>query len=617
MADELLQKYGVPESRDPQADDDILGKYGVGKKADVVPKGDGRGPMKGPVKSVTELPGSFWDALTSPPEDAGAKAMFESMNAMGGYVRSGVAEAAKRIASLGQEGIGSEAWKKTRQGNAPTTDAYLPADMPGRGIVGFAGDVVSDPFNSVLGGPKYLTKPQRPSVWNALLMNAKEPVQPLLGAGSLLLRNPISSGLREAGKRVFRMPFKNADARVSLRFRGAEDKFGPRPYSDYLWNEGDPLTGGFRKTNQELKGDLKGLKQEAYQDMVTEMGPVGDIDLAPKFTEARTNAGDRAIQDERYRIQQLAAEKAVNDIKSRQPKPDGSIPITEAEAARLEAEVAKARAKAYSDALDAFEDPVAREYFSMMASRAEDAFAKTQKKRFRQGIRGEANEREAAIAALKEAVPDLAGMIDENAHRFSTGDQKAAVEFFDQVINDAFAGPRSVDEFQGLTTTYGRNAAGSEPMKSSGYVEGNRVNSKTANNMGVRKNLADLLVDHVEAAATKAEGSLEAGSAARERMLDAKRRYSIMARGEPEALKTIEQAEKAPIFSKIDAFTAASVPFKPWLAVPWMAAKSSQVLNRFPRAATGTGKLLNDVGRSGLWDSMLRRKLLDEATIED
>lgn len=165
---ELLKKYGVQpaastatkqnggdrvveaakdDSRQPQAATDLLAKYGVAKPAEQ--EKPGRGPKGGPVKSAWELPGRFWDDLTTPPENSSAKAMMQTMDSAGGYVRSGLADVAKRIATLGQngfdlkkaaayggnpiaallagggEGLSTEDWKATRSGNAPSLRKHL------------------------------------------------------------------------------------------------------------------------------------------------------------------------------------------------------------------------------------------------------------------------------------------------------------------------------------------------------------------------------------------------------------------------------------------------------------------------------------------------------------
>jgi hypothetical protein len=622
------------DSRQPQAATDFRSKYGIGKK-----EAPAKGPRGGPV-SLSGLPGRFWDELVSPPENNSAKAMFETMDAAGGYVRSGIAEAAKRLATLGQngfdtkkaaayagnplamllagagEGLGPETWRDVRHGKAPSMRQHLAdAGMDGVGgaVTGFAADVITDPMNAMFAGVTKV-KPTNISPWNALAQNAMQPIAPITSAVSAM--RPVGNAIQNLGKRVFRMPFKNADARVALKFRGAEGKVGPHEYSNYLFNDGQYRTGGFRKTNQEIKADLKGLKQGSFERMRGETGDLPDIDLSPEFTRAREAAGKQAVADRTDEIFDMVGQRTDRKTKKAQKPAEPNQLATADDIDRLDTEALLKRQEAYRRAGEMLKDPAAKQYFEILARQAQDAFERTTKANLRRGVRGGKNQLEDTVSRLKEAMPELAGMIDENHARFASGDQEAALKFFDQIINDGLHGPRTAEDFQGLITTYGRNAAGSEPMKSSGFIETNRVNTKTANNMGVRKDLSEILEDKVMDAAEAAQGTL-AGHEAVGRFKQAKRDYGLLARGEPEALKTLEQAEKAPMFSKLDALAAATIPFKPVVGLPWAAAKGFQMLNRLPRVGTGVGMLLNETGKSNIWDNMVRRGLLDQALREE
>jgi hypothetical protein len=193
-------------------------------------------PVSGPRQSQGKM--GFRPKVDNPSGFLGG--VSRAIDATGGLVRTGLAGAADipNMLSGGTPRVGPESVALALQGKAPTTDEYLgrfgvPEGLP-RGLIGFAGDIATDPLGY---GPK------------------------------------VVSGLAEdAGKSIYKSGFKKIDERLAEK--------GKKAISDVALE--NKLTGTTKKIKEGLEGVSRKLltqRDEIYK-AVEAAGDTVDLNKA-------------------------------------------------------------------------------------------------------------------------------------------------------------------------------------------------------------------------------------------------------------------------------------------------------------------------------------------------
>lgn len=460
-------------------------------------------------------------------EDPGSKTLSQSLGFLGGATRTAARELINRVSSLGQEGAGAEDWKRTLKGDAPPTSEILKRHgyeglIPS--AVGMVTDAAADPLASVMAGAQ-LEKPLAQSAWSAMKMqaNAANPLAPL---------GPVAAGLRGAGRRVFRLPFSGVDAEIATKYKGSlarpsipgvlEEVADGRPsnwqggmemtsppvaadnpdrlYSDWLWNNGQPKTGGFSKPNAEIGQDLTRLKNEAgvkLGDMRSAEG-LPDINLAP---DLRKNAMD--AQMEKLGL--------------------GGDP-----------------------------DQAASQLLAIIGKGGKTPEVKDELQWVSDSLRGSKSEREAAISLMKESAPALADVIERNGRNLAFSQERdAALGSLDAILSDLGEGARSVSDTAKLATSYRHAAQGSSAFQGNQYQKGARYNEGKLADKATGESIADI-ADH---AVVDTTGNAPEYNAT-------KRDYALAARGEVPGIRAVKKAIERQPLSKLDMLMMLARPDK-------------------------------------------------------
>lgn len=582
---DLLKKYGVPvedDQRETAGTSSILAKYGVPpqREANTEPPRPKRDPSL-PWYMPNE--GSWWDAIKSEatkPLDPSAKAMVESLGYAGGLTRNAVMELVKRGASFGTEGLGADEWKRTLKGQATPMPEQLRKSF-GLGpvmsnVVGLPGSVVLDPAASALSGG--IVKGAGPGVAE-LATNAggkiapgmassigdlaeQAAVAPALNWKNALIQNaaqpvaplrPIGTMLKNAGRKIYGNVFRRADADTVAKYGRS---LGDKPLSDLLWNEipgehPNPLVGGFKKSNPEIGDQITGLRKDVGSQIGQEIKDAGGgeaFDLAPNLEE-----GVVAAQREKIA---------------------SKVPMVGAKGQPL--------------------DPAVRDQVIDAMLAEQPHWTDHLKKQ----LAGPKQHRQEALDLLKEHAPDFAETIEKNSSALTrSGDKEDALRFFNGLVDDLSEGPRTLDEWANVKTAMQNKAARNQQMGADIYAR-NRLPStyKSAEASGA----ADV-GDVIDQTANKAMDDANI-------LPDLKLKYAALKRGEWPMWKEINKAEAAQPLSKLDMLMMA---IKPHELLPMLAAKAGSVVAKSPRMGTGTGMLLNNMGKSSVWDNMLRQNILD------
>jgi hypothetical protein len=240
-------------------------------------------PVSGPRQSQGKM--GFRPKVDNPSGFLGG--VSRALDATGGLVRTGLAGVADipNMLSGGTPRVGPESVALALQGKAPTTDEYLgrfgvPEGLP-RGLIGFAGDIATDPLGY---GPK------------------------------------VISGLAEdAGKSIYKSGFKKIDERLAEK--------GKKAISDIALERG--LTGTTKSIKEGLKtysDDL--LKQrDAIYAMADQAGVKVNVDDVVKEADTviakmrqdpglADQADDLAAFVDKYRALKEAPLSHASDMKS-------------------------------------------------------------------------------------------------------------------------------------------------------------------------------------------------------------------------------------------------------------------------------------------------------------
>jgi hypothetical protein len=500
--------------------------------------------------------------LTKDPGASG-RAMMQTMAYPSGLTATALSELGTRLTSLGKEGAGKEDWKNALKGRAKSVpenlENYSPLVKYGVGIPAM---LATDPLGGFMSGASYASKPARAaSVWNALKQVAPE------GAETARIA-PIGGAIRKAGERAYKAVFRGADKNVKA-YRGA-DHLPDDAFSSMMWNDGDPLVGGFSKSNQQVADQATTVRHQLWDRLKSMWEGVPDIDLAPAVTKDAQEAGQMAAQKEAARLHQFA------------DKLD-------------EAGHADAASTLRNQATD-------EDFLAQVARKAEDDHVFGLKNEIMDGLKRGRNSREDTVAKLKELAPDFADDIDENARRFVTGDRQAAEEWFTKFLDDVVAGPRSVDDTHALGVAYSRKASGSEPMQTNIYKkETTKFSPKNVSAAKSKKTIDEIIENAIDEAGGPAAGGLQT----------AKDAYKVARRGELGLMKTAKKADNAPVASQAMVFGLLEGLKHPIHAVATLGAKGAGLLQKSPRFGTGTGMLLNNLGKSNAWDNLARKAMIE------
>lgn len=519
------------------------------------------------------------DNFTHPDQEA--RGMSQSLGYIPGLATNTVLEGIKRLTSKGKTGEGSEEWAHALEGNATSA----PEQLQGMGMgklasyaaglpLGIAADVATGGGN-FFGGALSDLKPA-PGIIGSLL---QVPTEGTEAAG------PLATGARKLGEKIYKAPWAPVEAEL-MDYRGATPSGA---YGDFLWNKGRQRVGGASKTNPALEDQLKGLKGKEWDAMETGLDAATDAyDLSPATTSSKHAAGQKAVDDHMAAQQKpVFVEAAKNYAKERGYDLNN-----------LSDEQMEEIAAAGNAALNHFNTHFPGSQQAMRVERAgQDAAIGKWKANIKEALNGESNRRDDAIEVLKQVIPDFAPLIEENATRFRTGEPTAAKAFFNELVDNAFEGPRSIKELHRLGSNFGKEAAGSMPMKSSVYQVGGKVTAPKINDAGSQKVLSQLVEDQIRK---------QAGPQVLSKFQTAKQNYGLLARGEETAINVARNAEKTPILSKLEAMALAGAVHNPGYLMPAGAGITQRLLTRNPRVATGAGIGLNNLGQSGLWDTALR-----------
>jgi hypothetical protein len=497
--------------------------------------------------------------------DPEAKAMFKTLGYAGGIVGDTGMELLQRLRSLGKEGLGAEEWKNALKGEAKSIPEHL-GDMGYGPLVKYGAGLplsaVSDPMGGFMSGAGYAAKPARAaSVWNALKQVLPE------GADTGRIA-PIGGAIRKAGEKAYEAVFRGANKNVKA-YRGAES-LPDNAFSQMMWNGGDPLIGGFSKSNQEIADQATAVRKGKWDNLKSLWEDVPDVDLAPSVTEQAKYAGEQAAANE---------------------------------AERLHAFADKLEEAGKTDAADALRNQATDEDFlGGIARKAEDEHVYDFKNQAMESLKKGRHSRQDTVDQLKEIAPQFADDIEENAKRFMTGDRQAAEEWFTKFLDDVTAGPRSIDDTHALGAAYSRKAAGSESMGTNVYKKDTaKYPTKNVSAAKSRKTIDEILESAID----------EAGAASPDAVKAAKQDYMLARRGEMGLAKTAKKADNAPVASQAMMFGLLEGLKHPIHAVATLGAKGTGLLQKSPRFGTGTGILLNNLGKSNIWDNMARRAMID------
>lgn len=511
------------------------------------------GPLDAIKRAFTKDPGSD------------AKAMFKTLGYAGGLTADALQEVAKRIGSLGKEGLGAEEWRNALKGDStPVPDSLqknFGLSKPMSYAVGLPAAVITDPFAGAI-GPMSELKPTT-SAWN--LLSQQRPADLVPGSNKLgalektadALVNPIASGLQEAGRRIYRGPFKKVDSFLREKYPGMQE-YGNHPFTDLLWNGGNPEIGGFTKENMSIADQIRDLRKERGQqigDITKQASGTDTYDLAPTLPmEAKVAQMEEAV------AKQQEALAAGQEFKEGPPQP----PL----------EWLKSKLSASATA------PGAREG------------------------------RQQAVELLTRSVPDLKEPIEQAAKALANSKERPlALQFLHGLIDDLAEGPRSLEDLKGLGGSMAAYADGSLPMQNSTYQRLPRKNlEKEVEAMGA-SSIGDIVTDII---ADKLPDSNYRGI---------KKDYHILRKSEVPAARIAAQAAGRPLLSGFNIFGSGVAAHEaasgnPFLALAMGPLKFAHETTRSPRLGTGTGMLLNNLGSTNLWDNMLRRRALDAGRTE-
>jgi hypothetical protein len=370
--------------------------------------------------------------------DPSAKAMFETMGYPGGLVSDAGAELISR--AFGGDGLGKSEWVNALKGHAKGAPEHLKEAGYGPAVqygVGLPYAALTDPLGGFIGS-RGMEEAVKPS-----LVQAATQTRPGVGEVEAAAQ-PTSSILQKAARAIYGAPFKKADAEVVAKFKNGT-KQGAKPFTDQLWNEGNPLVGGFSKSNPEIGEQITNLRKETGQDIgnrIREAGGDEEVHLAP---DLESNIKKEAIAE------MPAPKLSKEDLEGISLLP----PEQQAQAKELMSQAKKAEAIQNIDAGSWLKNK--------LASKNKDA-------------RGQ------AIRILSDSVPELSGVIEDSAkHLANSGSREGILGFYNGLIDDLFEGPRSLEGLQDLKVSMQNAAARNQQMGANQYARNALPNAaKTA-----------------------------------------------------------------------------------------------------------------------------------------
>lgn len=498
--------------------------------------------------------------------DPSAKAMFETLGYPGGLVSDAGAELLSR--AFGSGGLGKSEWVNALKGHAKGAPEHLKDAGYGKLVqygVGLPYAALTDPLGGFIGS-RGMEEAASPSL-------AQAATQTRPGVGEVeAAGQPVSSLLQKAARTLYGAPFKKADAEVVSKFKNGT-RAGSKPFSDQLWNEGNPLVGGFSKSNPEIGEQITNLRKETGQDIgnrIREAGGDEEVHLAPELENNIRKEIEESIPEPKL------SEKEMEGISLLPPE-------SQAQAKAIMTQAAKAEAVKQVDPGTWLKN--------LLGSKNKES-------------------RSQAIRILADSAPDLAGVIEDNAkHLANSGSRDGILSFYNGLIDDMVEGPRSLEGLQDLKISMQNAAARNQQMGANQYARNALPNAAKTAEMHAAEQVGKVIDQIID----ESLGSSAASSAD-------KARYSALRRGELPAWRAIQTQQSRPALSKLDlllglggAAGAAEATHSPGTIAALAAAKGVDELRKSPRFATGSGMALNRAAQSNIWDNMLRRGMLNSA----
>jgi hypothetical protein len=180
------------------------------------------------------------------------------------------------------------------------------------------------------------------------------------------------------------------------------------------------------------------------------------------------------------------------------------------------------------------------------------------------------------------------------------------IDFYNGLIDDLRQGPRTLDGLQDLKVSMQNVAARNQQMGANQYARNALPNVRKTADMHAASQLGDVIDGIVD----NTLGADAGAAAARDKAL-----YSAVRRGEVPAWRAVQQAQvKRPLGTLANfALGEAALTRDPKTAAAAGLTKLFDYIVHSPRAATGIGMGLNRAAKSNVWDTMLRRGLLNNA----
>jgi hypothetical protein len=515
---------------------EYLQQLGIGGTTSRVPDEEAT-PKKSGVTWDGPGKGKWLDSLLGGHND-GANPMFQSLNFGTGVITTPILEAVGKLTGRETKGDFIPNMRQALRGEAPSPVEKLQGMGFGPGVswgIGLPMGAVADPFGSTLFRGAMTAKPMA-TLKSFAAQNTENAAGPMA---------PVAKGLFKTGKKIFSHAFRTVEDRMQRELDN------PPPigaFVEHLWNNGNPRTGGFRKSNMDIAKDVEKMTDEAGAAVGAARNKVpGTHDMAPDL--------DANLEEWR----------------------DSMFPPT---------------GDAEKDALRP--DPL-NLFFQRIGSVTPE-------------------ERSAALEVLRQSLPegpDTDNLIAEFARELKQSKSAPGTEqVIRDFVRDLHQGARDMSELGDMKTSLGQAASKGQGIDSSYYQRAaphNTVKMESAHlNQYVDKYIQSLM-----------EANL--GPESLDEYAKLKELYRVLKNAKNPMFALAEKASNRPWITKLDAGLGAfaagsgSVP----AAVAAGVGKVIGELNQSPRFATGTGKLLGRLGKTNIWDTMIRQGLTQKSLRKD
>lgn len=409
----------------------------------------------------------------------------------------------------------------------------------------------------------------------------------LAEAGAYPASGAIKNALRESGRVIYRQPFNAADAAIATKWRA---NFGKHAGSDFLYNEGKPLVGGFGTHPSEYADAMQKLKEKAWGKMEPHLeNDTTAVEIAPQLDQTITKhriaeAGDQADNLVSQAKQEFEASEAA---RKKQWQKDNLTKMANLQ--QPEPFVPGEFQEPNFDPSAAFESQTNKDWLkSKIQSTDKDDNA-------------------LAIKLLSEHAPDYAATIKKMGAALSRhgGDREQVLPVLDSFIENAYQGPRTIRELHDLGTSYSSQARRNQQMGADMTARNSLRSEKKAGQMNVGSDIADVTSDKVDELLGP-EGS--------QSYKDAKKEYAIAKKLQDPMTQLAKQYGSKHAFTAVDGALGTlglmrAMAGDPTEALMFFGKKGAEQFSR-PRLATGVGSLLGKASQSNIWDRLLQRRLL-------